>query len=136
MVDIYLALVFVLEVIETIATFTLTTRLKVSQEVIIGGVTTSHLLHRDELLILDEEDAVAVAEHKKIFHLKIIFPLSDSPLGVILLFEDSLYGRMKHDTNVLRFVGLFCGVTSSSTSSSSEATITKAAHSAHTVAGV
>lgn len=55
------------------------------------------------------------------------------PLGVILLFEDSLYGRMKHDTNVLRFVGLFCGVTSSS---SSEATITKAAHSAHTVAGV
>ena len=76
-------------------------------------------------------DHVSVPE-KKIFHLK-FFPLSDSPLGVILLFEDSLYGRMKHDTNVLRFVGLFCGVTSSS---SSEATITKAAHSAHTVAGV
>ena len=65
---VYLALMLVLEVIETIATLSLSTRLEVSQEVIIGGVTTSHLLHRDELLILDEEDAVAVAEHKKIFH--------------------------------------------------------------------
>ena len=58
---VYLALMLVLEVIETIATLSLSTRLEVSQEVIIGGVTTSHLLHRDELLILDEEDAVAVA---------------------------------------------------------------------------
>ena len=64
---VYLALMLVLEVIETIATLTLASRLEVSQEVIIGGVTTSHLLHRDELLILDEEDAVAVAEHKKYF---------------------------------------------------------------------
>ena len=65
---VYLALMLVLEVIETIATLSFSSRLEVSQEVIIGGVTTSHLLHRDELLILDEEDAVAVAEHKKIFH--------------------------------------------------------------------
>ena len=65
---VYLALMLVLEVIETIATLSFSSRLEVGQEVIIGGVTTSHLLHRDELLILDEEDAVAVAEHKKIFH--------------------------------------------------------------------
>ena len=62
MTNIYLALVFVLEVIETIATFSLATRLKVSQEVIIGSITSSHLLNGDELLILDEEDTVTVAE--------------------------------------------------------------------------
>ena len=65
---VYLALMLVLEVIETIATLSFSSRLEVSQEVIIGGVTTSHLLHRDELLVLDEEDAVTVAEHRKIFH--------------------------------------------------------------------
>ena len=62
MTNIYLALVFVLEVIETIATFSLTTRLKVSQEVIIGSITTTHFLYSDELLIFDEEHTITVAE--------------------------------------------------------------------------
>ena len=56
---------FVLEVIETIATFTLSTRLKVSQEVIIGSITTTHFLYSDELLVFDEEHAVTVAKQLK-----------------------------------------------------------------------
>ena len=34
--------------------------LEVGQEVVVGGVAAAHLLHRDELLVLDEEHAVAV----------------------------------------------------------------------------
>merc|ERR1719414_123067 len=55
-----LTLMFILKVIETIATFSFASSLKVSQEVIIGSITSSHLLNGDELLILDEEDTVTV----------------------------------------------------------------------------
>ena len=53
---------FILKVIKTVATFSFASSLKVSQEVIIGSITSSHLLNGDELLILDEEDTVTVAE--------------------------------------------------------------------------
>ena len=59
---------FVLEVIESIATFSLTTRLKVSQEVIIGSITTTHFLYSDELLIFDEEHTITVAKREIILH--------------------------------------------------------------------
>ena len=58
----HLTLMFILKVIKTIATFSFASSLKVSQEVIIGSITSSHLLNGDELLILDEEDTVTVAE--------------------------------------------------------------------------
>ena len=80
----------VLEVIETIATLSLSTRLEVSQEVIIGGVTTSHLLHRDELLILDEEDAVAVPEKNILYDGSRMSIFNDSRLVLLDLLKDIL----------------------------------------------
>ena len=51
----------VLEVVESVAALALAARLEVGQEVIVGRVAAAHLLHSNELLVLDEEDAVAVA---------------------------------------------------------------------------
>ena len=59
-----LALVLVLKVVESVAALALAARLEVGQEVIVGRVAAAHLLHGDELLVLDEEDAVAVPEVK------------------------------------------------------------------------
>ncbi len=52
----------VLEVVQSITALALSRRLEVSQEVVIGRVAATHLLHGDELLVLDEEDTVAVPE--------------------------------------------------------------------------
>ena len=60
----YLALVLVLEVVEAVAALPLAPGLEVGQEVVIGGIASPHLLHGDELLVLDEEDAVAVPENR------------------------------------------------------------------------
>ena len=54
----------VLEVVESVAALALAARLEVGQEVVVGRVAAPHLLHGDELLVLDEEDAVAVPEEK------------------------------------------------------------------------
>ena len=54
----------VLKVVESVAALALAARLEVGQEVIVGSVAAAHLLHGDELLVLDEEDAVAVPEEK------------------------------------------------------------------------
>ena len=54
----------VLEVVESVAALALAARLEVGQEVIVGRVAAAHLLHGNELLVLDEEDAVAVPEVK------------------------------------------------------------------------
>ena len=58
----HLALVLVLEVVEAVAALPLAPGLEVGQEVVIGRVAATHLLHGDELLVLDEEDTVAVPE--------------------------------------------------------------------------
>merc|ERR1719189_1445572 len=55
-----LTLVLVLEVVQTVAALSLPGRLEVSQELLVAGVSPAELLHCDELLVLDEEDAVAV----------------------------------------------------------------------------
>ena len=54
----------VLEVVQSITALAFSPRLEVSQEVVIGRVAAPHLLHGDELLVLDEEDAVAVPDMK------------------------------------------------------------------------
>ena len=54
----------VLEVVESVAALALAARLEVGQEVVVGRVAAPHLLHGDELLVLDEEDAVTVPEVK------------------------------------------------------------------------
>ena len=51
----------VLEVVKTIAALSLPGSLEVGQELLVAGVAAAQLLHCDELLVLDEEDAVAVA---------------------------------------------------------------------------
>ena len=78
----------ILEVIKTIATLSLTSSLKVSQEVIVRGVTTSHLLDGDELFVLDEEDAVAVAETEDL--VRIATRKRHLRLVLLDLFEDIL----------------------------------------------
>lgn len=57
----------VLEVVQSITALALSSRLEVSQEVVVGRVAAAHLLHGDELLVLDEEDAVAVPEIKIVY---------------------------------------------------------------------
>ena len=54
----------VLEVIESVAALSLSPRLQVGQEVVIGRVAATHLLNGDELLVLDEENAVTVPDVK------------------------------------------------------------------------
>ena len=51
----------VLEVVKTIAALALPGSLEVGQELLVAGVSATQLLHCDELLVLDEKDAVAVA---------------------------------------------------------------------------
>ena len=62
----YLTLVLVLEVVQTIAAFSLPGRLEVGEELLVAGVSPTQLLHCDELFVLDEEDAVAVARREQI----------------------------------------------------------------------
>ena len=59
--DSHLALVLVLEVVQPVATLALPGRLQVGEELLVAGVSPPQLLHCDELLVLDEEDTVAVA---------------------------------------------------------------------------
>ena len=56
----------VLEVVKTIAALSLPGRLQVGQELLVARVSPAQLLHCDELLVLDEEDAVAVARRETI----------------------------------------------------------------------
>ena len=55
----------VLEVVQTVAALSLPGRLEVSQELLVAGVSPAQLLHCDELFVLDEEDAVAVARREQ-----------------------------------------------------------------------
>ena len=50
----------VLEVVESVAALALARSLEVGQEIIVGGVPGPKLLHRDKLLVFDEEHAVTV----------------------------------------------------------------------------
>ena len=56
----------VLEVVKTIAALSLPGSLEVGQELLVAGVSPAQLLHCDELLVLDEKDAVAVARREEI----------------------------------------------------------------------
>ena len=56
----HLALMLVFEVIEPIAALSIPRLLQVVEEGVIGGVPIPLLLHRDHLLVLDVENAVAV----------------------------------------------------------------------------
>ena len=51
----------VLEVVQTVAALALPCSLQVGEELLVAGVSPPQLLHCDELLVLDEEDTVAVA---------------------------------------------------------------------------
>ena len=51
----------VLEVVEAVAALALPRSLQVGQKLLVAGVSPAELLHCNELLVLDEEDAVAVA---------------------------------------------------------------------------
>ena len=55
----------VLEVVKTIAALSLPGSLEVGQELLVAGIAAAQLLHCDELLVLDEEDAVAVARREQ-----------------------------------------------------------------------
>ena len=50
----------VLEVVESVAALALARGLEVGQKIIVGGVPGPKLLHRDKLLVFDEEHAVTV----------------------------------------------------------------------------
>ena len=56
----YLALMLVLEIVESISALSVSTLLQIVQEGVVGGVPVALLLHGDHLLVLDVEDAVAV----------------------------------------------------------------------------
>ena len=56
----------VLEVVQTVAALALPGRLEVGEELLVAGVSPPQLLHCDELLVLDEEDTVAVAGTEQI----------------------------------------------------------------------
>ena len=56
----YLALMLVLEIVESISALSVPTLLQIVQEGVVGGVPVALLLHRYHLLVLDVEDAVAV----------------------------------------------------------------------------
>ena len=68
----YLALMLVLEIVESISALSVPTLLQIVQEGVVGGVSVALLLHGDHLLVLDVENAVAVL------------------LRLLDLFEDSL----------------------------------------------
>ena len=55
----------VLEVVEAVAALSLPGSLEVGQELLVAGIAAAQLLHCDELLVLDEEDAVAVARREQ-----------------------------------------------------------------------
>lgn len=86
----HLALVLVLEVVEAVAALALAPGLEVGQEVVIGRVATPHLLHSDELLVLDEEDAVAVPEKKILYDGSQMSIFNDSRLVLLDLLKDIL----------------------------------------------
>ena len=86
----HLALVLVLEVVEAVAALALAPGLEVGQEVVIGRVATPHLLHSDELLVLDEEDAVAVPEKKILYDGSRMSIFNDSRLVLLDLLKDIL----------------------------------------------
>lgn len=81
----------VLEVVQSITALAFSPRLEVSQEVVIGRVAAPHLLHGDELLVLDEEDAVAVPDMKIVegFENCSFLPI-DSRLVLLDLLKDIL----------------------------------------------
>ena len=80
----------VLEVVEAVAALALAPGLEVGQEVVIGRVATPHLLHSDELLVLDEEDAVAVPEKKILYDGSQMSIFNDSRLVLLDLLKDIL----------------------------------------------
>ena len=86
----HLALVLVLEVVEAVAALPLAPGLEVGQEVVIGRVATPHLLHSDELFVLDEEDAVAVPEKKILSDGSRMSIFNDSRLVLLDLLKDIL----------------------------------------------
>ena len=86
----HLALVLVLEVVEAVAALALAPGLEVGQEVVVGRVATPHLLHSDELFVLDEEDAVAVPEKKILSDGSRMSIFNDSRLVLLDLLKDIL----------------------------------------------
>ena len=76
----------VLEVVQTVAALSLPGRLEVGQELLVAGVSPAQLLHCDELLVLDEEDAVAVAKTEQMGHELLVYGLSR--LVLLDLLED------------------------------------------------
>ena len=86
----YLTLVLVLEVVEAVAALSLPGSLEVGQELLVAGVSPAQLLHCDELFVLDEEDAVAVARREEIDEKLMVYSLlmKASRLVLLDLLED------------------------------------------------
>ena len=80
----------VLEVVKTIAALSLPGSLEVGQELLVAGVSPAQLLHCDELFVLDEEDAVAVARREQIDEKLVVYSLlmKASRLVLLDLLED------------------------------------------------
>ena len=86
----YLTLVLVLEVVQTVAALSLPGRLEVSQELLVAGVSPAELLHCDELLVFYEKDAVTVARREQIDDKFLVYSLviNASRLVLLDLLED------------------------------------------------